>query len=315
MQTDKFQFLYQKYLKGQCTPSEFEAFKLYFLQSAEPHHLHAIEEIDALLDQELLLDKHRSDKMLVTILATRRRKKTRPLRMYMKYIAAACALLIVSLGVHYYQYTRIKLPIYKNCSSAVQRFALPDGTTVYLRPNATLEQLTSFMGNDSIRSVRLAGEGFFSVYKNKQQPFIVHALNGLSVRVLGTRFHADFREQETSVVLTEGSILVNAAQHQVNLRPEDRLTYDEKTGKLQVQKVDTLLYTAWIDHQLYFNDQTLDRVLQRLQEAYPDEQLRLRSSYQTLKFTGYLPTNDLNRAIEILQRTFANHNLTIIKYE
>ena len=133
--------------------------------------------------------------------------------------------------------------------------------------------------------------------------------------MLGTRFHADFREQETSVVLTEGSILVNAAQHQVNLRPEDRLTYDEKTGKLQVQKVDTLLYTAWIDHQLYFNDQTLDRVLQRLQEAYPDEQLRLRSSYQTLKFTGYLPTNDLNRAIEILQRTFANHNLTIIKYE
>lgn len=82
---------------------------------------------------------------------------------------------------------------------------LADGTKVWLNSRSSLKFPTNFQGKS--RNVILDGEGFFTVAKNKEVPFIVKTKK-YDVKVLGTEFNilAYSTDSIWETSLLEGSV-------------------------------------------------------------------------------------------------------------
>jgi transmembrane sensor len=85
---------------------------------------------------------------------------------------------------------------------------LPDGSKVWLNADSKLEFPSKF-GKNEQRIVRLSGEGYFEVSKDKAHPFVVQT-DKQEVTVLGTHFNISAYDDEASVktTLLEGSVSV-----------------------------------------------------------------------------------------------------------
>jgi len=88
-----------------------------------------------------------------------------------------------------------------------ERLALEDGSSVELKPGASVEVQFS-AAERRVRLVR--GEAFFTVAKNAARPFIVETTQ-VTVRAVGTAFSVGLGSQVISVLVTEGSVQVNEA--------------------------------------------------------------------------------------------------------
>lgn len=98
---------------------------------------------------------------------------------------------------------------------------LSDGTKVWLNAKTKMEYPQSFKVSDQ-RIVKVDGEAYFEVSKNKEKPFIVKTTKG-DVEVLGTKFYisayATTDVFETSLI--EGKVKVHTAYEDMTLYPKD----------------------------------------------------------------------------------------------
>lgn len=141
---------------------------------------------------------------------------------------------------------------------------LPDGTEVWVNAESKLTYPSAFNGIK--REVWLQGEAFLAVAVNVEQPFVVHA-KGTTTEVLGTSFNiSTYITVQTT--LTSGKVNVNAGTTNQILTPGQQATYSEATGTLQKQTVDTRLYTAWKDGDIYFEDATLGSIVTSLGRSF-----------------------------------------------
>ena len=122
---------------------------------------------------------------------------------------------------------------------------------------------------DEKREVYLDGEGYFEVNKATEWPFIVNT-EQMRVKVTGTKFNVKSYSTELIVhtTLVEGSVWAYADQTQVQLTPSEQFRYDKETGMTSVQKVDTELYTGWIEGMFVFRNQRLEDVMNDLARWY-----------------------------------------------
>lgn len=151
---------------------------------------------------------------------------------------------------------------------------LSDGTKVYLNAGSSLKYPVQFIkGKD--RMVFLEGEAFFDVAHDKQNSFKVNAQE-LNVQVYGTKFNlSNYPEDEnTEVVLTEGSVSLSydrqgvQNKEKIYLEPGFKGAFD-RTGKtISTKKVNTSLYTSWIDGNLIFRKATFEHIVRRLERQY-----------------------------------------------
>lgn len=314
MSADRLRTLYYTYLNGRCNQSEYEDVKKFLVGMCDASELADVETIASMTELDIKLDSERSKKILDQIFIQRKVINRRRYLNCFKYIAAASTILIGFICLYLIRTPQANHIIYQNTDNIVKRIVLPDQSSVYLKPNASITQISNF-DQDDARRVHLEGEAFFAIQKDTKRPFIVNSSQGLIVRVLGTRFYANFGQKNESVVLTEGSINVNTDQDKLTLEPQEMVVYRGKGTPLERQIVDTAFFNAWVDNQIYFREQSLFEVVKQLNEAYPEANLSIKSPFRKLGFTGYLPNNNIEQAITILQQTFANHKLTIIRQE
>lgn len=147
------------------------------------------------------------------------------------------------------------------------QYTLPDGTKVWLNSESNLRFPKQFEKGQ--RHVYLRGEAFFDVTKNTRHPFIVTTTKG-DIRVYGTRFNiTDYEKEDFSAVLVSGSIEYNSPHGEsVRLRPSQRVVYNPQSNHIQVNEVDTLLYTSWVNHQFIFRGETLENIMKTLSRWY-----------------------------------------------
>lgn len=145
---------------------------------------------------------------------------------------------------------------------------LPDGTKVWLNSESSLSYPSSFAGNE--RNVKLTGEAFFEVAKDKRHPFHVD-LGKIGIEVVGTAFNVIHYENEkqTEVILTSGKIKLleqkgNKIHRTTEMEPGQKAIYRELDGKISLQQVDTEKYTSWMDGRLIFRDDAMIEVVKRL---------------------------------------------------
>lgn len=143
------------------------------------------------------------------------------------------------------------------------KITLGDGTQVYLNSKSTLEFPVGFYGAE--RRVKLNGEAYFKVAKNKQMPFIV-SVGETDVQVLGTEFIINSFGKQTKTTLFEGSVQLNYLSNHKILAPGQEGLSD-RNGIL-INQADTAAAKAWANGLFVFNDQSLTDVLHELSRWY-----------------------------------------------
>jgi len=183
---------------------------------------------------------------------------------------------------------------------------LPDGSRVWLNAASSLRFPTAFTG--SARQVKLTGEGYFEVAKNKQMPFKVEA-NGTTIEVLGTHFNlkAYPEEKATTTTLIEGSVKVSQANVSKLLRPGQQAKWQEAQKDLKVMPVELDEVLAWKNGLFQFNETPIPEVLRQVARWY-DVEYQYQGSQPNIHFTGQISRqNNLNEVLNMLELTGGIH--------
>ncbi|VAW18279.1 Putative anti-sigma factor [hydrothermal vent metagenome] len=190
------------------------------------------------------------------------------------YKAAAILLIPVLIIFSWYyikdlnkpiQYTEISAP-----KGQISKCVLADGTEVWLNSGTSIKYSNRF--NKKYRDIYLDGEAYFKVKRNQSKPFRVQA-NTIKVRVHGTSFNvAAYKDLNTiETILEKGSveIILNRRTRQtIFLKPGERAVYDIQKQRVNIDKVDVQLHTAWRKGKFLFKDADLFMIFKELERIY-----------------------------------------------
>ena len=145
-----------------------------------------------------------------------------------------------------------------------------DGSKAYLNSGSIIRYPVKFI-EDKKREVFLEGEAFFDVTENKNELFIVNS-NGINVEVYGTKFNVrNYSEDFNSdIVLVEGSVGINNSEvsELTMLKPGFKGSVDKENFRVETSKVNTKIYTSWIDGEVIFRNETFSQILKKLERLY-----------------------------------------------
>lgn len=151
------------------------------------------------------------------------------------------------------------------------KLTLSDGTIVHLNSGSLFTYPVSFIeGKD--REVHVSGEAFFDVYSDSLNSFKVYS-TGSSAEVFGTKFNFKNYEEDnfSEIILTEGSLGVKNTidkSEVVIIKPGDMAKVDYSLGKIELSKVNTVLYTSWVDGRIIFRNENINNMITKLERIY-----------------------------------------------
>lgn len=145
---------------------------------------------------------------------------------------------------------------------------LGDGTKVWIDAGSTLTYPAAFHGTK--REVSAAGQVYFEVASNSNQPFIVKSTtNKTIIEVLGTAFNLRaFREEEKmKVTLVSGTVKVNTTGASQLVHPGEQAV--TAGGAIQLTaNADLQQVTAWKEGMFFFNGTDIPTIMSELQRYY-----------------------------------------------
>ncbi|MNK15008.1 fec operon regulator FecR [compost metagenome] len=191
---------------------------------------------------------------------------------------------------------------------------LPDKTHVWVNSGSELTYKVDF-SNASIREVKLVGEAYFKVAKDKKHPFIVKT-DHMDVEAVGTAFNvvaykgADYAEAS----LVEG--IVNVSDRQGNkqrmLAGSKIRIGNKKPNILPALQKTVLVYGdyAWKDGVFVFDNMPLEQITERISRWYNIKIVFNNNAARQLRFTGSIERdNTLNTALKLIETS------TNVKFE
>lgn len=184
---------------------------------------------------------------------------------------------------------------------------LADGSRVWLNSGSKLRYPDKF--TEKNRVVTLTGEAYFEVQSDVSRPFIVQTQH-LNVRATGTSFNVQAVESdpEVNVSLLSGKVSVNKSDEPdknlatlVNLIPNQRFTYDTKTGKSETFSGDLYEFIAWKDGRLVFRNKPMSEVVKKISQHYNVE-IELRGKeLQDYRYRATFEEESLNEILKLLK--------------
>lgn len=151
------------------------------------------------------------------------------------------------------------------------QFTLPDGTKVWLNADSKLE-FPSHFGNLKMRTVKLSGEAYFEVAKDKSHPFIVKT-DRQEVEVLGTHFNINSYNDEGSVrtTLLEGSVRVAGYDGETVVLKPDQQSVVSRAKQIDVSSVDVGDVVAWKNGKFVFVRENVRSIMNKIARWYDVE--------------------------------------------
>ena len=147
---------------------------------------------------------------------------------------------------------------------------LSDNSRVYLNSGSILKYPVKFLDNQ-IREVFLEGEAFFDISEDEKNIFRVNS-NGINVEVYGTKFNfKNYPEDYVSdVVLVNGSVGISNTENKsiTKLTPGFKGSVDKENYIVEKVKINTKLYTSWIDGQVVFRGESFNQIIKKLERLY-----------------------------------------------
>ncbi len=188
---------------------------------------------------------------------------------------------------------------------------LSDGTHVFLNSGTSLRYPVTFKKNMD-RTVFLKGEAYFDVTKDDSHPFIVNA-DEMEVKVLGTKFNVSHYPEDSNInaVLVEGSVELqnkgNQSGEVVLLKPGFKAELDKNNTQISLEKVNTRVYTAWVQGKLIFRNSSFRQIRQTLERKY---NISIRNTNKDLDEQLFDATFDIESIDEILQSFSKSYAIT-----
>lgn len=231
--------------------------------------------------------------MLSNILS---QKKVAPkvVPLYKKWMFQAAAVLVLALGITF----ALKFFVPQTQTAAFGEkttFSLPDNSEVVLNSGSEINYKKWNWENN--RRLELKGEAYFRVAKGRR--FEVQTSLG-KVSVLGTQFNVKARKNRFDVVCYEGRVKVNYGNTQILLTHGQSVTFEN--GK-QFNTVVDASKPEWMDNQIAFYKENINSLLDEVQRQY-NITIELNAKDTTSLFTGKLPTQDLDVALQIISTTY-----------
>lgn len=272
--------LLQKYLEGRCTEEEARQVEDWYdsLDYSDGH------QTTGFFDKEEVYAKvHAAINTKLEHKESNRSGGIRRRIYWMTSIAAAVLLVVVSAKLFTTKDTPPNESLAKkenatynettsftNTSSGIERKMLPDGSSVWLSPGASVNYYRKH--KDSAREVNFSGEGFFDVAKDKLHPFIIYS-GEMQTRVVGTSFSVqafpDSRTFKVSVVTGKVQVSVKS-KTPIFLEPGQQANYVVATKGLSKEVIpDEKLRTEyWKPLTLSFDEAAFSDIAIALEKAF-----------------------------------------------
>jgi ferric-dicitrate binding protein FerR (iron transport regulator) len=200
-----------------------------------------------------------------------------------------------------------ELFVVESTGKQMAKCILADGTEVWLNNNSTLHYYSDFKKNN--RTVELDGEAYFKVTKNREMPFVVKTSKA-NIRVLGTSFNlkAYSNEQIVQTTLDEGKVEFEAlgkkGKQKLVMKPGEQVSFNLEKNSININEVDTYMYSAWRYGKYIFKDESLENIAKRLEEIY-EVNIRIENdSLEALRLRGMIEhDHTVFDALENLEKT------------
>ena len=205
-----------------------------------------------------------------SILETRK-NRTRQLKNIALVVSGMAASLLIFLSLTFYtnQFSSSEATIAMTTTyGSRSEVVLPDGSVVKLNAGSNLEYHYDKIGQT--RKVDFSGEAFFEVAKSKK-PFVIETSDGLTVKVLGTKFnlstYPEDRMAQTS--LFEGKVeLSQNGSASLILKPGQMAILDKESNELKYSEGEISQTTSWMQNKLYMENMSLQDVCTKLERWY-----------------------------------------------
>ena len=203
----------------------------------------------------------------------------------LKWAIAAILFVGISLGgyqIYQANFNKIEYITHQNGNGKISQYILSDGTKISLNCNSTITYAKVFRGDH--RDVKLDGEAFFEVAKDKSKPFTVTA-NGIKTTVLGTKFNVSAYKnlKHISVALLEGKVEVQTAEgrDKLILKPAEMAVFDKKARNLSRSVANASIISSWKDGNIVFSGANFEDIAAKLYNTYG---IKLIDSTKNLKW-------------------------------
>lgn len=182
---------------------------------------------------------------------------------------------------------------------------LPDGTFISLNSGSSVTYHADF--NTGKRIVKLQGEAFFDVAKDKAHPFIVKT-SSLSFRVYGTSFNIEAYPEDkkinTTLVTGKLGVFNGSGKELTVLAPGQNAFYDEIKSTITVSKVSTDMYTSWKKGLITFRNEKLGSIARKIERWYNVEIIIENPNLTDEPYWGTIMRNKpISQILEVLKLT------------
>ncbi len=223
-------------------------------------------------------------------------------------VAAVMALLVsVSLFATYLlsnatvNYATVETP-----KGEKSKVTLSDGTVVWLNSGSKLTYADNYRGSKF--KVKLEGEGYFEVAKQKNKKFIVQT-DVYDIEVKGTKFNVMAYKDEKVITTTllEGKIDLLHNNKRVEIAPGEEVKYNVQTGTLSKSIAeDASAASIWTQNRFLYENITLRELASKLSRQYGVniriEAPQFAEKRLNLSLRNDETVNDVMKAIEIIMQ-------------
>ena len=274
-----------KWLAGEMTKSELIAFK----KTPEYNTYSKIETYSS----QLQAPDFEESQLFLNILKNNK-PKSKVISLYENWIFKVAAIVILFLSVTFVMRNFIT----ETKSAAIGKrttFTLPDNSEVVLNTDSEIDYKKWNWSEN--RNLFLKGEAFFKVTKGKR--FEVTTPLG-KVTVLGTQFDVKVRKNRFDVTCFTGKVKVNYKHKEIILTPGKSVIFE---NELQINSKVTIIKPDWLDNKIAFNKESLKYIIDKIQRQY-DVNIEIRTNHPDELFTGKIPTDNLDIALEIIATAY-----------
>lgn len=153
----------------------------------------------------------------------------------------------------------------------------------------------------------LSGEAFFQVDKKVTTNAKFWVLtNDLSVEVYGTSFNVNTKKKKTAVYLEEGNIwlkLKNGTDKK--MIPGNFISYSAKKNKILEDRniFNSTIKTSWKDGSLLFENLSLEKAMDKIEEAYGYSIVFKDEKSKNTLITGAVPITNIDICIKAIEKS------------
>ncbi|NML22431.1 FecR family protein [Pseudoflavitalea sp. G-6-1-2] len=189
---------------------------------------------------------------------------------------------------------------------------LPDGSKIWLNAASSITYPAAFTGNQ--RQIKISGEVYMEIAKDKSRPFMVDVDGRSVVQVLGTSFNINSYTNEGKIktTLIEGSVRVsNHANNNrtqaagVMLRPGQQAVITASAEDISIRTANTDHVLAWKNGFINFESVSFQEIIRQIERWY-DIDVQVEGPMPAVKIGGRM-----DRGVQLSDLTLFLNNFEI----